>query len=73
MEPPKVASVKWMCSKCNVYLCKEHFAAYHFGGTRMTRWMSPKLFAVQLCRNVPTVLTYIICRITIMGSGISIS
>ena len=29
-EPPKVASVKQMCSKCNVYLCKEHFAAYHF-------------------------------------------
>ena len=33
MEPPKVASVKWMCSKCNVYICKEHFAAYHFCGT----------------------------------------
>ena len=32
-EPPKVASVKQMCSKCNVYLCKEHFAAYHFSGT----------------------------------------
>ena len=67
MEPPKVASVKQMCSKCNVYLCKEHFATYHFGGTRMTRWMSQKLFVVQLCRNVPAVLTYIICRIMIMG------
>ena len=33
MEPPKVASVKQMCSKCNVYLCKEHFAAFHFCGT----------------------------------------
>ena len=33
MEPPKVASVKQMCSKCNVYLCKEHFATYHFCGT----------------------------------------
>ena len=32
-EPPKVASVKWMCSKWNVYLCKEYFAAYHFCGT----------------------------------------
>ena len=27
------ASVKQMCSKCNVYLCKEHFATYHFCGT----------------------------------------
>ena len=33
MEPPKVASVKQMCSKCHVYLCKEHFTAYHFSGT----------------------------------------
>ena len=30
---PKVASVKQMCSKYNVYLCKEHFATYHFCGT----------------------------------------
>ena len=48
-----------MCSKCNVYLCKEHFAAYHFGGIRMTRWMSPKLFAVQLCRITITAGTMI--------------
>ena len=34
---------------------------------RMTRWMSQKLFAIQLCRNVLTILTYIICRITITG------
>ena len=34
---------------------------------RITRWMSQNLFAIQLCRNVPTILTYIICRITIMG------
>ena len=28
-RPPKVANVKRKCAKCNVYLCKDHFEAYH--------------------------------------------
>ncbi len=28
---PKKANVKRMCSKCNVYLCKDHFDLYHTG------------------------------------------
>ena len=66
-EPPMVASAKQMCSKCTVYLCNEHFATYHFCGTNNNEDDEMDDSAIQLCTNVLTLLTYIICRIMTMG------